>query len=263
MPDHVQITASGPKPFSLQTAVNTLSEPAYVESLFTPSAAEEEDDEPLLDVDALQPDEDRVQREQQEEERLLAEQDELFRQADEAAVEQILAEQERLQTVDPTTGEVPDRVVFDANSFPELVEANEDLQAFLKEEGEWDEEEQAALDEDTGDGTVESTAEQQSSQPAAALGPDEDLYEVFRHPGQMYTPNLETLYGPEYRGFDLTAGRDMGYTPFEFLSFQGDESCEIVHHRCIQVDAPIAKCWQCWADRLNYCEWFDLINQVC
>ncbi len=201
-----------------------------------------------------------------------------LRQADEDAVEAYLEEEERLQTPDPETGETPKQFHFDAEDFPEIEAANEAVKEYLIDEGEWDHESEGelqALDEDTTSATADPA--EQSEQPASeqepgqaspeqqsapAVADDEDVYEVSRYAGQMYTPDLETILGPEYRGFNPTAGRDLGYTPFEFLSFKGDETCEIDHHRVVQVDAPIAKCWKCWADRLNYCEWFDLINQV-
>ncbi|KAK9835807.1 hypothetical protein WJX74_008389 [Apatococcus lobatus] len=287
-----QVAASGPKPFSIRGAnniANTLSAPAFVESVLTPAPEPEEAEEVEAEIvesleQDVQFDEARAQREQEEEERLLAAQAEMFRESDEAAMASILAKREAEDTVDPDTDEIPEGVIFDADDFPEIAEANEAYREFLIEEGELEDDEaeleddeadleddeaeaeQQALDEEVSSTSTADPAEQaQEAGPeqSAPAGPvDDDLYEVFRHPGQLYTPDLETLYGPEYRGFDPTAGRALGYTPFEFLSFKGDSSSEIDHHRVIQVDAPLAKCWQCWADRLNYCEWFDLINQL-
>ena len=274
----MQVAAGGPKPFSIRAAdniPNTLSSPAFVESILTPAPPQESEEQAQeetlkrLEQD-IQFDEARAQREQEEEKRLLAEQAEMFRQSDEAAMASIMAKQEEELTVDPETGETPDDYVFDPDDFPEIAEADEAYREFLADEGELEDDEaeaeQQALDEDSPStsttGSVDPVQEVDPQQSAAGIKDDEELFEVFRHPGQLYTPDLETLYGPEYRGFDPTAGRALGYTPFEFLSFKGDSSSEIDHHRVIQVDAPLAKCWQCWADRLNYCEWFDLINQV-
>jgi uncharacterized membrane protein len=30
----------------------------------------------------------------------------------------------------------------------------------------------------------------------------------------------------------------------------------------VTVDAPLEKCFEVWADRINYCQWFPLIQEV-
>ncbi|KAK9854807.1 hypothetical protein WJX84_002023 [Apatococcus fuscideae] len=128
-----QVAASGPKPFSIRGAnniANTLSAPAFVESVLTPAPEPEEAEEVEAEIvesleQDVQFDEARAQREQEEEERLLAAQAEMFRESDEAAMASILAKREAEDTVDPDTDEIPEGVIFDADDFPEIAEANE------------------------------------------------------------------------------------------------------------------------------------------
>ena len=35
-------------------------------------------------------------------------------------------------------------------------------------------------------------------------------------------------------------------------------SCQV----SVTVDAPLEKCFEVWADRINYCQWFPLIQEV-
>ena len=37
---------------------------------------------------------------------------------------------------------------------------------------------------------------------------------------------------------------------------------QIKHEITMHVEAPIRFCYNVWADRLNYTEWFDLIAEV-
>lgn len=78
-------------------------------------------------------------------------------------------------------------------------------------------------------------------------------------------PQLDT---PDPDGDDEDAGfqypqEDMrsagGYTPYEHLQWSEEA---VTHELTIHVDAPRSKCFQIWADRANYLEWFDNIHQV-
>lgn len=78
---------------------------------------------------------------------------------------------------------------------------------------------------------------------------------------QLETPDPDNVddedCGFEYPDDDFRSV--LGHTPFEHLDFSDED---ITHELTVQVDAPRSKCFQIWADRTNYLEWFDNIAQV-
>lgn len=53
--------------------------------------------------------------------------------------------------------------------------------------------------------------------------------------------------------------KDDGYTPFEFLEFT---NIPLKHEVSIWVDRPVADCYKIWDNRLNWMQWFDMIDEV-
>ena len=53
--------------------------------------------------------------------------------------------------------------------------------------------------------------------------------------------------------------RGPGLTPWQFVDISEEQ---IKHEITVQVEAPLQVCYDVWADRLNYLEWFDLISEV-
>ena len=49
------------------------------------------------------------------------------------------------------------------------------------------------------------------------------------------------------------------YTPFELIDYCEDG---LRHEIKMVVDAPIEKCFAIWSDRLNWLQWFDMIEEV-
>lgn len=78
---------------------------------------------------------------------------------------------------------------------------------------------------------------------------------------QLETPDPDNVddedCGFEYPDDDFRSA--LGHTPFEHLDFSDED---ITHELTVQVDAPRSKCFQIWADRTNYLEWFDNIAQL-
>lgn len=50
------------------------------------------------------------------------------------------------------------------------------------------------------------------------------------------------------------------YTPFELIDYS---DTVLKHEVKVHVDAPIDKCYRVWSDRLNWLQWFDMIEEVC
>ncbi|KAK9806711.1 hypothetical protein WJX72_000223 [[Myrmecia] bisecta] len=72
-------------------------------------------------------------------------------------------------------------------------------------------------------------------------------------------PGEDDPDGLPWNQVGVQGGRTPGYTPFEAIVF-GEE--EVSHELVVHVDAPVSNVFQIWENRLNYCEWFDLIGQV-
>ncbi|KAK2079286.1 hypothetical protein QBZ16_002977 [Prototheca wickerhamii] len=53
--------------------------------------------------------------------------------------------------------------------------------------------------------------------------------------------------------------RSGAYTPFELIDYCEDG---LRHEIKMVVDAPIEKCFAIWSDRLNWLQWFDMIEEV-
>jgi uncharacterized membrane protein len=60
----------------------------------------------------------------------------------------------------------------------------------------------------------------------------------------------------EIEGFRV---KDDGYTPFEFLEFT---NIPLKHEVSIWVDRPVADCYKIWDNRLNWMQWFEMIDEV-
>jgi len=60
----------------------------------------------------------------------------------------------------------------------------------------------------------------------------------------------------ELEGFRV---KDDGYTPFEFLEFT---NIPLKHEVSIWVDRPVADCYKIWDNRLNWMQWFEMIDEV-
>jgi uncharacterized membrane protein len=60
----------------------------------------------------------------------------------------------------------------------------------------------------------------------------------------------------EMEGFRV---KDDGYTPFEFLEFT---NIPLKHEVSIWVDRPVADCYKIWDNRLNWMQWFEMIDEV-
>jgi uncharacterized membrane protein len=60
----------------------------------------------------------------------------------------------------------------------------------------------------------------------------------------------------ELEGF---RAKDDGYTPFEFLEFT---DIPLKHEVSIWVDRPVSDCYKIWDNRLNWMQWFDMIDEV-
>jgi hypothetical protein len=52
---------------------------------------------------------------------------------------------------------------------------------------------------------------------------------------------------------------DRGYTPFEFIDFT---ERPLRHEVSVWVDRPVADVYAVWANRLNWMQWFDMIDEV-
>lgn len=50
-----------------------------------------------------------------------------------------------------------------------------------------------------------------------------------------------------------------GYTPFEFIEFT---NIPMKHEVAIQVDRNISDCYKVWDSRLNWMQWFDMIDEI-
>lgn len=50
-----------------------------------------------------------------------------------------------------------------------------------------------------------------------------------------------------------------GYTPFEFIEFT---DIAMKHEVTVHVDRPISDCYKVWDSRLNWMQWFDMIDEV-
>ncbi len=50
-----------------------------------------------------------------------------------------------------------------------------------------------------------------------------------------------------------------GYTPFEFIEFT---NIPMKHEVAIQVDRKISDCYKVWDSRLNWMQWFDMIDEI-
>lgn len=63
-------------------------------------------------------------------------------------------------------------------------------------------------------------------------------------------------YVEEFEGF---REKDRGYTPFEFIEFT---NLPLKHEVSIWVDLPVADVYKIWDNRLNWMQWFDMIDEV-
>ena len=63
-------------------------------------------------------------------------------------------------------------------------------------------------------------------------------------------------YVEEFEGF---REKDRGYTPFEFIEFT---TLPLKHEVSVWVDRPIADVYKIWDNRLNWMQWFDMIDEV-
>lgn len=62
-----------------------------------------------------------------------------------------------------------------------------------------------------------------------------------------------------YDEFEGVRQRDRGFTPFEFIEFT---DIPLKHEVSVWVDRPIGDCYQVWDNRLNWMQWFDMIDEV-
>jgi uncharacterized membrane protein len=49
------------------------------------------------------------------------------------------------------------------------------------------------------------------------------------------------------------------YTPFEMIEYS---DTVLKHEVRVHVAAPVDKCYSIWSDRLNWLQWFDMIEEV-
>jgi len=59
--------------------------------------------------------------------------------------------------------------------------------------------------------------------------------------------------------FESVRLRDRGYTPFEFIEFT---DIPLKHEVSVWVDRPVADCYKVWHNRLNWMQWFTMIDEV-
>lgn len=69
-------------------------------------------------------------------------------------------------------------------------------------------------------------------------------------------PRLEDFEGFRDRGDD---DNRPGYTPFEFIDFT---EIPLKHEVSVWVDRPVADVYKVWHNRLNWMQWFDMIEEV-
>ena len=50
-----------------------------------------------------------------------------------------------------------------------------------------------------------------------------------------------------------------GYTPFEFIEFT---NIPMKHEVTVRVERPISDCYKVWDSRLNWMQWFDMIDEI-
>lgn len=62
-----------------------------------------------------------------------------------------------------------------------------------------------------------------------------------------------------YEDFQGVRLRDRGYTPFEFIEFT---NIPLKHEVAVWVDRPVADCYKVWQNRLNWMQWFGMIDEV-
>jgi uncharacterized membrane protein len=55
------------------------------------------------------------------------------------------------------------------------------------------------------------------------------------------------------------SGDGGGYTPFEFIEFT---NIPMKHEVSIAVDRPVGDCYKVWESRINWMQWFDMIDEV-
>ena len=55
------------------------------------------------------------------------------------------------------------------------------------------------------------------------------------------------------------SGGGGGYTPFEFIEFT---NIPMKHEVTIAVDRPVGDCYKVWESRINWMQWFDMIDEV-
>lgn len=90
---------------------------------------------------------------------------------------------------------------------------------------------------------------------AALTGSDSDLDRgVENYSDVEMDPNLDSFEGFRDRGDDHD-----GYTPFEFIEFT---DLPLKHEVSMWVDRPISDVYKIWHNRLNWMQWFDMIEEV-
>jgi hypothetical protein len=62
-----------------------------------------------------------------------------------------------------------------------------------------------------------------------------------------------------YDEFEGLRKHDRGYTPFEFIDFT---DIAMKHEVSIWVDRSIEDAYRVWDNRLNWMQWFDMIDEV-
>ncbi len=55
------------------------------------------------------------------------------------------------------------------------------------------------------------------------------------------------------------SGDGGGYTPFEFIEFT---NIPMKHEVSIAVERPVGDCYKVWESRINWMQWFDMIDEV-